>query len=347
MPVKKSTSAVDVAAGDPDEFAFLSGIAADMRVDLPKSVYADWLEERGDDKRATFLRNMVAATSKLKKGTKLPASRTFPRAWRNMVGEPLYKGIVEHDLIEFKDEVLQLARPIVSIKTEPLDESEIPVGDSKFGGQPDLPPDTEWPSCKAGPLGFLAQFALADLKYTQIGCRLPKDGVLSVFVYQSWNTGAQPGNWDCDNDTQLIYSPGSKKLARRNPPAGLDAEGNGIIQSCRLTMCEEWDLPSLRDMVPESHVAALQKLAAVLRYPDDRLHDMRVARESFGHHLMGYSVHFRTDDPTPGQEWTHVLCLDSDDNLGWSWCDGQNLSIWVHKDDLGRGKFDRIFAYAS
>ena len=30
------------------------------------------------------------------------------------------------------------------------------------------------------------------------------------------------------------------------------------------------------------------------------------------HHLGGYSLHFRTDDPSPGREWMPLLNLDSE-----------------------------------
>jgi len=40
----------------PDEDALLNGIAADPAADLPRLVYADWLEEHGQDLRAEFIR---------------------------------------------------------------------------------------------------------------------------------------------------------------------------------------------------------------------------------------------------------------------------------------------------
>ncbi len=40
----------------PDEDALLNGIAADPAADLPRLVYADWLEEHGQDMRAEFIR---------------------------------------------------------------------------------------------------------------------------------------------------------------------------------------------------------------------------------------------------------------------------------------------------
>lgn len=40
----------------PDEDALLNGIAADPAADLPRLVYADWLEEHGQELRAEFIR---------------------------------------------------------------------------------------------------------------------------------------------------------------------------------------------------------------------------------------------------------------------------------------------------
>lgn len=343
MPSSKQGPAVEAATNQADEHKFIAAIVADLPNDDLRLVYADWLEERGDA-RSVYIRQLVAAAAGSTKA-KFPDSRPFARAWTNMLGTPLLKGIVEHGLTEVRDAVLRVARPILTIETEPVKESLIGTGGSKFGGHPDLPGGVAWPTCAYGPLGFLGQIALGDMHDTQVGRELPQDGLLSFFAYQNFETGHQPGVEKDAGDTCVLHTPAAATLERREPPNDLNTEGNAILPACRLTMCETWDLPDCEDKLPRSHAADLKKLQK--SDLGSALHELRSACHSFGHHLLGYSVHFRTSDPSPGATWRHLLCLHSDDNLGWSWCDGEHLAVYVHKDDLRKGTFRRIYGYAS
>jgi uncharacterized protein (TIGR02996 family) len=344
MASKKSTPAFQVAATLPGEYEFISAVAADLCDDAPKLVYADWLEEQGD-KRAAFVRQLVAAGS-LKKG-KLPDASPYPLAWTNMLGVPLLQGILEAELVGARELVLKLARPMVTIATKKVKESAISVGDSKFGGLPDLPKGIEWPKCDQGPLAFLGQIALRDLQGTQAAHVLPKDGVLSFFAYD--NDGAQPGNFQPEEGvTQVFYTADAKQLIRREPPKDFDETGYEILPTCRLSFCESWDLPEYGDKYPSTNAKDMKKLAKA--DPDHQLGEIRWKCRPDGHycnHLLGYSCHFRTDDPSPGADWSPLLCLGSDDNLNWNWCDGEHLAIFVHEQDLRKGKFTRIYGYAS
>ncbi|MBD8007492.1 DUF1963 domain-containing protein, partial [Bacillus norwichensis] len=66
-------------------------------------------------------------------------------------------------------------------KTDPTDYT-IP-GRSRVGGDPDLPPDWEWPMTVDGQaMTFLAQLNLQDLVQHDSSAFLPKEGMLSFFV---------------------------------------------------------------------------------------------------------------------------------------------------------------------
>lgn len=345
MSPKKAGPILESAATLPEELALISAIVADLTDDTPKLIYSDWLDDRRDP-RAEFVRDFVAATRSLKTTTKLPDSSAFPRAWTNMLGVSLIQGIITENLTKVKESVLRVARPIVAIKTEPVEESLLAVGGSKFGGHPDLPSGVDWPRCKEGPLGFLGQIAVADLRNFQVAQSLPQDGLLSFFAYQSFETGYQPGVGELEGNTQILYSSASEKLKPHKPPEDVDAEANGILAACRLTLCETWDLPLSEDQVPAKEARALRRIMRDGGF--NMLVYTCLRPDSFGHHLLGYSRHGRrSDDPSPGPDWVHLMCLGSDDNLGWSWCDGQDLAVFVHEDDLRNTTFKRIFAYAS
>jgi uncharacterized protein (TIGR02996 family) len=336
MIMSSGRSSLEAAATLPGEYEVLSQVVADLRDDAPKLRYADWLEERGD-RRAKFVRKFAAAVRSLGPTTRLPAARSFRRAWTNMLGVPLVEGLVEFGLVDVKDLVFGLARPIVTIAAKRVREDRNGTGSSKFGGHPDLPAGVPWPACEKGPLGFLGQIALRDLENSQVARELPPDGLLSFFAYQE--DGYQPGVVDeVPGDTRVLYTPASRPLERQLPPPDLDVEFNGIFPTCRLAFCESWDLPA-------ADATALPELQEEAR--SEGLFELRARCHPFGHHLMGYSVHSRTTDPSPGPDWRHLLCLDSDERLGWNWCDGEHLAVFVREEDLRTGTFARVYGYAS
>ena len=75
------------------------------------------------------------------------------------------------------------------------------LGASRFGGNPDVPPDFVWPTyegedhknvVKERPLSFLAQFACADLAPFDKEHLLPDHGLLSFF----YESNSQPWGYD-------------------------------------------------------------------------------------------------------------------------------------------------------
>src|SRR5438034_4781999 len=74
-----------------------------------------------------------------------------------------------------------LAKPSIRIYPTPVDETSLPIGTSKVGGLPDLPPDLVWPEFKGLPQSFVAQFRLAEVRPYDIEGALPGTGMLWFF----------------------------------------------------------------------------------------------------------------------------------------------------------------------
>ncbi len=78
----------------------------------------------------------------------------------------------EAGLGDYTDAAYHLLQPALRLETVPATDDELPVGASKMGGWPDLPPTTPWPHWKgidgtwepARPLHFLAQINVADAR---------------------------------------------------------------------------------------------------------------------------------------------------------------------------------------
>src|SRR5262249_21894728 len=154
---------------------------------------------------------------------------------------------------------------------------------------------------KEGPLGFLGQIALSDLTDTQVAHSLPREGLLSFFAFQSFESGHQPGAFpEIAGDTCILHTRESETLKRRQPTDGHD-EGNAILPACQRTMREGWDLPDISDNLPRKLAAELKKLQKGDRGGAlDKLRSK--VHEHFGHPLLGYSVPLRTSDLPPAPE---------------------------------------------
>ena len=56
-------------------------------------------------------------------------------------------------------------KPAIRMESSPASVHPLPLGTSKLGGLPDLPPTLAWPTCKEVPMMFLAQINLQ-----KVGC---------------------------------------------------------------------------------------------------------------------------------------------------------------------------------
>jgi uncharacterized protein (TIGR02996 family) len=309
------------AAVLPGEAEMLAAVVADPGDETAKLAYADWLEER-DDPRGPFLREQLVA---VRAGEKLPTPKFAPRPWLDLVGLSLLRKINIADLTEHTDKFLRLARPALTFEPARAADKILPVGTSKFGGGPDMPPDAAWPEFWQGPLAFLAQFNLADLSASLVCRELPKTGLLSVFC--AWDE--DEGNDDLgDKQTwRLFYFPDPSKLARRLPP-------ETSFNPCRLAFSETLTMPD-RDSPWKRELGLGKDYDIQIAYSEG------VSGYGEGHTLLGYPAPIQND--VLGKKTVrHLLTICSDDDAGWMWGDGGSLYFTITEDDLRKHRFDRV-----
>jgi uncharacterized protein (TIGR02996 family) len=327
----------DPAAVHPGEAAMLSAVLADLTDDLPKLVYADWLEERGDP-RGLFLRQFVTAA---RDGTPLPPrgyGRGAPDLESWWVGHELYFtwDLAERGLMRFRERLLGLVKLAVGVVAIREPETHFPLGGTKFGGLPHLPVGSEWPRCSRGPLEFLAQFDLSDLRQFACCRHLPATGLLSVFLLH-YNTFADGGEFSGEA-VRIIHTPAATALEPLLWPDDLTDDLGQPREPCRLLLGECLDLP-YQDGDPTTDAVYGSELLAEV---DDPLRLLDGFRHEADHLLFGHShPTVLAADPTPGPEWQQLFQFDSDDKLGWNWGDGHRLFWHVRTEDLIAGRFDR------
>jgi uncharacterized protein (TIGR02996 family) len=312
------------AAALTGEADILANVLADLSDHDAKLVYADWLEEHGDA-RGPLLRQFVTAH---RAGKKLPPTKAAPGPWRNLLGLTLIEKLNGHEIAPQTDKLLALAKPSIEYQTPKAAEKSIPVGASKFGGRPDLPPDLEWPIHDGDWLSFLGQFNLAELRASPVARELPASGLLSAFcVYHG-----DGDDWFPDGTWRLFYFPDTSKLVRREIEAELPDDTG--FPSCRVEYAETLTLPKWG-----SPWASELEAIGIGEYGDpfsDIYYDLSRADR-----ILGYPCPIQ-GDILGKKSMRHLLTISGNDNTGWEFGDGGALYFTLKENDLKAGRFDRV-----
>lgn len=339
----------DFATSDIAEARLLSRISERLSDREALAEYATWLADVDAESAAFVQKYSEHAFS----GLPLPA-RVPHRSgsWHRMLGYSFGEtGQSWHQNIrEIPTAAREVAeswvRPVVTIAATTCNLADLPSGASRFLGGPDLPEGFTWPMCARGPLRFQSQIDLSELRHSVATQRygLPAEGWLVLFAYDDdGEEGIQPGVVDRDDEgkwqeipdlTHLAYLPASAELVRFSIPEETVC-WNGEDHACRLTFAESLDVPWADDTEDPQLM-------------DDAVSEwMSNLRGNWLHKLMGYPMHGRTDNTSPGKDWLDLFTLGSDDETGWSWCDGQHLDIYVHGDGLRDRSFHPFYGYAA
>jgi uncharacterized protein (TIGR02996 family) len=313
----------------PDERVWLDQVVGDLQNDELKLVYADWLEER-EDNRANFLRQFVAL-SKSFDPADIPKTSKIPEAWLDLIGFRILERLVLDSAPGLREPLNQLARPALRMKQKSASERSLEVGASKIGGHPDLPKDFAWPKgkdCKAiynldtddveELAGFMAQVNLAEIAHTPAAELLPDNGLLSFFCFMD----LENDNPDAVSVKALYFE--DPNLVRTKPPGKL-TEGNGVIRSQRLIFEETLDLPCTSSPWRDEMFPPKGK-------SDYEIYDF-VRGRNFDN-MLGYGRATTGDDPTPSKDSRHLILLENEP--------GCRMHIQILEADLIAKNFDAI-----
>lgn len=211
-------------------------------------------------------------------------------------------------------------------------EAQMPIGVSKLGGCPDLPPDVPWPSRDARPMAFIAQVKLGDVALLDRDRALPPAGLLSFFTLPiDWAEGSEAG--------RVIYTEPQTPLTRTPLPAGLPADER--FAPVRVE--------------PERDVTGVPRESADLAPLglswEQTLAYAHAARqpgrdESPMHHMLGHPQIIQNDPRDSHGDLCLLLQVDSDRALAMVWGDLGRLCYWLDPKSLQERRFDRcLFDY--
>lgn len=261
------------------------------------------------------------------------------------------------------DALEAVVRRSVRMLTITAPEQDLPLGSSKLGGAPDLPPHVAWPTRRGRPLSFIGQINLADLAAFPSADGLPARGLLSFFYdayEQPWGFDPEDaGSWRV---MYLLQAPSD--LQRRHPPRTL-TEYTGLFTPCRLHFYEavtlppadsltlvglglddeEWD--RYHDLLFERmEMHPHETMHQILGHPDTIQGDMQVECQLVSH---GFNASLRFQDnphtwhdlAVGAEDWQLLLQLDSDDRAQMMWGDCGRLYFWIRRTDLLGRAFEK------
>lgn len=229
------------------------------------------------------------------------------------------------------------ARNAAALSHGKFGENNIPVGETKFAGQPDVPADFKWPKHKRRPLGFVAQIDLESNSIFLPG--LPDTGLLSFFYdVIAVETGEDHhGKGNC----AVYWFTGN--LERKKNPTRIaeDWETCPVGMSCT---------PILS--VPSSSMTEFPQLDDSESGRYNEFWDTCIRRNSaiVGHQFGGHADAIQGDmrrecaerTKTSQKEWNLLLQVGSDREIPFQWDDSGALYYWIRTHDLQARDFSQV-----
>lgn len=251
----------------------------------------------------------------------------------------------------FQERILSELEPALAIRLQRAD--DLPPGQSKLGGKPDLPPQFEYPLDKHGhPLTFLAQYRLADLASFPVASVLPPEGMLYFFhqVDENGNLGELG---------VVRYWDGEPSLLQPSQLTGTRAYRQAAIQFDEIAATVDFDFTWRLN--PEERDAFVYELTTPV---EDAWFDEKTTVEdawcSLVYECLTHSPHQLLGYPAPiigGSSvigWladesstitsvdTLLLQLDQEKDLGIEWySDIARVYFFIATEELRKGNFTR------
>ncbi len=250
-------------------------------------------------------------------------------------------------------ELFTLSKECARMRSASCTNESIPVGSSKLGGLPDLPPDLAWPKWKTGYLAFVAQINLAELPVTE---SLPDVGMLCFFYDREQSAwGFDPNHKE---GFRLWYFPEVSQLTRsvhpeasKFPCARVSFEPflslpDSSSASLRALLLALEDDEKYFEFVQEHDGKAPQH--QILGWPhviqgEMTLECQLVTNGIYAGDASGYKDPRRKELERRVDDWTLLLQIDSDKNAKMMWGDAGMLYVWIRREHLAAKSFDKAW----
>lgn len=273
-----------------------------------------------------------------------------------------------HGFGKHKAAFLAATSPAVRLTTEPTDDGSIPLGATRFGGLPDIPPGMPWPTVGERPLAFLAQIRLSDMPHDAMAdWPLPRSGRLSFW----YDTAREPWGFSPDDRAgfQVTWIADEASPIERRPypefvegdldeepildfepfqACAVAAEPILTIDQSRLMefVKSEEQFDAFEALREDLHGVQGEGQHRLLGHPDQIQGDMRSECQLVSNGIDCGGEFTQSDMPriralmAGADDWRLLLQIDSDEGgADWMWGDMGCLYYWIRRQDLERLNF--------
>ena len=243
------------------------------------------------------------------------------------------------------DQLMEAARPAIRLNSERTNLDSLPIGASRMGGLPDLPPDLPWPDFEGRPLEFLAQINFAESAAAAHLDGLPDNGWLVIF--HDMNQSAFHGRnlW---HGTFFDAEAASLRRVTLAEPGGRGLGLGGHDNDGDLPEGMDFHACAVR---PEPWTCLPDKdafMAAGIEGGGDPTGDWYDLQEGFDsphepYHLLGGVPMPVQGDPRPADYWFQLLQISTDlEGPGWMWGDMGRMYFMTTAKGLAARDFAQV-----
>ena len=284
--------------------------------------------------------------------------------------------ICKHGLESIIGPITDSILPAARFQTTRCPENDLPIGCTKFGGLPDMPPEMHWPIANDIPLTFLAQIRLDDLPRAHLTCdALPASGLLHFWYDPSDMEDDRSSGYAerGDHCFRVTYTelPMTSLLRRHFPPQPTEYPSGPYCRelipyhACSVTthavvtitpeiyfdlkIPEDPDKSRVWDLWRELHGPQGEGRHRLLGHPDqiqsNMQADLYIAEQGIRPQATTaeeWAAAQRHYAPL-GKEWIMLMQIDTDESgPGWTWGDVGALYFWIKKSDLAARNFSAV-----
>jgi uncharacterized protein YwqG len=283
----------------------------------------------------------------------------FPENLKTQIENSGFSRLVPHILAHLKPCIkmsLALAGQWNSASATISDQT--PIGASKYGGHPDVPPGFEWPLIDGMPLPFMAQIRLEEVAPFDMENALPHEGFLLIFFDTTLEISCETVIYNIEN---------SADLTRMAPPKELPEFG--IAEPYALSFSPGWSLPSVSSLEMESifkqHNASDSEIDAFGEWYYSRSDYHQLLGHCFYEHrdtrYIAASFVTQENDEINGKseekwnsdapKWQCLIQFGSEDAsqnsgavFGVSWGNRNCIYLLIRESELQKRDFQSVFA---
>jgi len=222
-----------------------------------------------------------------------------------------------------------LAAP--SVRLRGASGRKVPVGGSKLGGRPDLPPEMPWPVVSGVAQAFICQVNLADVAEAFPAARATAENIGHLLFF------FDPA-FRCLDDEMMEFLCHVVSL-RRGAALGRCDFPDELDDYWRFSelavdfATELMDIPVQTHEVRDLGLSTEEQLAWGAHVESEG---------SPRHRMFGYPEPIQYDDPRVWEDQTLLLQVDADDDAGADWGDVGRLFFLIDRDDLAEHRFDDV-----